>query len=447
MSLSVLHITAHLGGGVGTVLRALLPKLNDCDDYSHQVVSLEYANEKAKLWSTENNISINDCIYPKSEWLHSKMEQADIVHIHFWNHPALYELMSEFSGKSARIVIWAHVNGRHAPYLFNKSVLEFPELFVVSTNYSLEQDNIRQHNHLWRTKHIQSVHSSGGISGFNTILPKKHKGFRVGYVGTVDYVKMHKDFITICSEVNIDNVTFVVCGGDKEAEIQKEVEEQGVANKFTFLGQVNCVKEVLAEIDIFAYPLNRNNYGTGEQALIEAMSAGIPQIVFGGGPEEIVVKDSITGLVVNNTRDFTDAIIKLSTNHKLRKKLSENSKKYAQENYDLQCSVDSWTQIYEKIMRRDIKPCSFDFMSGPFTDSDKVVELFFLGLGRCPELSLLKKAISHYPNTMPVEIVRALTELPEIFHSETRGSVKHYGSYFKNLKLLYLSKYLNKGDI
>jgi L-malate glycosyltransferase len=440
---NILHITPHFGGGVGTVLTKLITALNNISNFHNDVVTLEYANERAKEWSEDYGIRIYESIDPDSNWLHKKMQDADIVHIHFWNHPALYFLMNSFSGKIARIVIWAHVNGHYAPYLFNNAILNFPEMFVVSTDYSLIQQTIAFRSEKWKESHLRSIHSTAGLNGFDKIGKKEHRGVNVGYIGTVDYVKMHSAFIDICKSVRNSNVKFIVCGGNKHEEILAEAKVKGVAERFNFLGKVSDVKEVFSEIDIFAYPLNRKNYGTGEQVLIEAMSAGIPQIVFGNGNEEYVVKDGETGIICYSSEKFTEAIENLSNDKIKREEMSIDSRKYAKAKYNIRKSIGKWLTVYDTLLSREKNVCSFQVPKGKDLDIGTV--LFLLALGECQVKDLFLEILKCYPNDIPPNLQERITNLPTIFKGRTRGSARHYNHVFESTQLEYISKQLKKG--
>lgn len=436
--IKVLHITPHFGGGVGSVLMSLVLNLNTNGDYEHEIVSLEYANEKAKKWSNATGINVYDTVSPVDEWLHEKMISADIVHIHFWNHPLLYQLLYSFSGKKARVVMWSHVNGHYAPYLFNDAILDFPEMFVTTTDYSLTQKNITKKSNEYQSNHIRSIPSCSGLNNFDKIITIPHDTFNIGYIGTVDYCKIHPDFMDMFIKADIPNSRFIIVGGDAHKSMEEEAREKGCINKFIFTGKVADVKGYLAEFDIFAYPLQRENYGTGEQVLIEAMSAGIPQVVFANGPEEYVVKDGLTGYVAKSNEKFIEAIQNLYCNVDLRNKMSLASRNYAKENFTIDKPVSNWLKIYQELLTRPKSACIFD---KNIKNSDFAVSLFLLALGECDASYIYKDILKYYPYDVPFELCEKANNLPQIFKGNTRGSIKHYNAFFNNDKLKYLERY------
>jgi glycosyltransferase involved in cell wall biosynthesis len=434
--INILHITPHFGGGVGTVLFSLISELHKIPNYHHEIVSLEYANSKAKEWGAQNGVTIYEEVSPTDIYLHQKMQYVDIVHLHFWNHPLLYHLLHSFAGKRARVIIWSHVNGHHAPYLFNDYILDFPLLFVTSTPYSSTQKNIIQKKIEWKKEHFRCVHSCSDINEFDGIIPVEHEKFNVGYIGTVDYSKMHHRFLDICEKINIPDVHFIVVGGDSQEDIYNDTEKKRIVDKFSFTGKVDDIKKKLAFFDLFFYPLNRKNYGTGEQVLIEAMSAGIPQVVFSDGPEEYVVQDGITGFVVDDEEDFVVAVKKLYKDRRLLKKMSLASKRYAKENFTINKSVTAWISIYNEALEKDKEKCIFKQLK----EEDFALSLFLSALGDCEAADIYRKMLNYFPSTPPIYLQAQHKRQDPVFCGKTKGSVKHYNRFFKNHKLRYISE-------
>jgi len=358
---TVLHITAHMGGGLGKVMMALIDEFIDTGSrYKHRIVSLEYINGRCLRWADRRGIEYRQEVSPVSPALHQMVCEADIVHLHFWHHLAVYHFMRSFSGQSARLVIWSHVNGHHAPYKFSPAILCFPELFILSTPYSLKAPDIRALPAQYRTDHIGGIFTTAGIKGFRDVRPVPHKGFNVGYVGWVDYAKMHPDFLTLCAMIDIPDVKFIVCGGKKHLEIRQKAIDWGMGHLFDFRGHVNDVSEVLAEFDVFGYPLTPHHFGTGEQVLIEAMAAGVPQVVLDNGPEGYVVKNGETGIVAPSLPAYVDAIKALYYGGGIRNRFSDRSREYAELHYSIEPAAREWIEVYDELWTRGKKPCVFE---------------------------------------------------------------------------------------
>ena len=88
----VLHLLPHCGGGVGTVLRALLEaELKQNLPVVSSIACLELLNETTRCHCNRLGIAWSDCIAVRKdpEILDALVKTADIVLIHWWNHPLL----------------------------------------------------------------------------------------------------------------------------------------------------------------------------------------------------------------------------------------------------------------------------------------------------------------------------------------------------------------------
>ncbi len=434
---TILHITPHFGGGAGTVISAIIDGVSQLKSWHQEVVCFEYLNEYGKEWSEKQGIKVSSEISPDDQWFHNLVCRVDIVHLHFWNHPATYKFLYSFSGKKCRMIFWSHANGHHPPYLFNDVVLEYPHLFVVASEYSLKAKPLLGKSEEWKNRHLRNVFSCSGTKGYESIVHQAHDGFNIGYIGTVDYCKMHKDFIDICSQVKIPNAKFIVCGGPNHRAIEQEALEKGFSTMFDFKGHVSDIKIVLSELDLFAYPLNSDNYGTGEQVLIEAMSAGIPQIVLDNGPEAFVIIDGVTGVVAKNIKEYVLAIEKMYVDPTMYKSMSTASREYAQSKYSLTSVVEEWNNLYNELFTQPKEMCIFK--SNDSMNYDLPTNLFLIACGNCETGDVFREALSYFPREVPEVVINKLRALPDITRSETRGSVQHYNSFFNDERLKYLT--------
>ena len=438
---NILHITPHFGGGVGSVLRGLIDELSCIDGLEQEIVTFDFINEQSSKWANERGYAVYSEVSPLSLELHSKVCAADIVHVHFWNHPLTYLFLDSFSGKKARVVLWAHCNGAYAPYLFPEAVLTFPQLFVTTSEYSAKTKTIASQPAQWRSAHLRNVTSRCDTEDFLKITPEKHSGVAVGYVGTVDYCKMHRNILDMLAAVSSSDVRFIVCGGDSHEIIQAEAQAKGWGDRFDFKGKVSDVPAVLAELDIFAYPLTKEHYGTGEQVLVEAMAAGIPQVVLDNGPESYIVKDGVTGIVADGPEEFTRAIERLVADPELRRKMGENSRKCAAEQLTLAQMVTEWIDIYEELLEHPAKECVFECFSSDFiTQENTAVRLFLCSIVDMAVQDVFAEAFSFCPETPSESCLQKLRSLHDIYFSQGKGSIHQYAQFIDDDKLQYLSR-------
>ena len=91
--MKVLHITPHLGGGVGTVVLNWIEKEHEVNqNVQHKIACLEKNKNDMQAY-LDLGIAIHDDMYSNQSLLMEWVNQADIVLIHWWNHPALFDIM------------------------------------------------------------------------------------------------------------------------------------------------------------------------------------------------------------------------------------------------------------------------------------------------------------------------------------------------------------------
>lgn len=430
MKRSVIHITPHLGGGVGSVLLNYLAKAKTASDFSHKIFSLEYANEKSVKASGTTGFFLKDKMSGDHEGLLSAAAQADIVLIHWWNHPLLFALLVREAFPPARIIFWSHISGLHPPYVFNEPALEYPDLFVFTSPVSFKTHEVVGLQQA-KQERLRVIWSTGGVEHMTSIKPKPHKGFNIGYIGTVDYGKLHARFLDMCLGVDIPDVRFTVCGGSNEKEIQGELTHQEDRDQFTFTGAVADIKPYLAEFDIFGYPLAPYHYGTCEQVLGESMAAGIPPVVLANPTESYIVEDGTTGLVARNEESYARAIESLYHNPDLRTRLANNACEAARKIYSLDLMVQRWEKVFGEALRF---PKTSRAWAGRFRGKlVSAAQVFVESLGNygCEfEKSLTAK--NEQENIAALDNIKKLYASSQLWKTKTRGTANHYSYFFPN---------------
>lgn len=339
---NILNITPHLGGGVGTVLLNMF--VNDVAN-KHSVVTLDYANDNALRVCSENNINLlSQASYAE---IISLIEKFDIIVFHIWNHPLLYDFLIREKLPKSRVVFWLHTAGLNLPYVFPEKLLDYPDICVVSTPLTFQSKEYKNHKN---KEKFRLVWATGGLKNLDKINKTVHTTFNIGYIGTVDYFRLHKDVIKICHEVNIPNSKFIFCGGPKQDYFNNLVRNEGLSSKVSFVGEVKDIEKYLSEFDVFAYMLSPTHCGSCDQSLQEAMAAGVVPVVFDNPMENTMVEHRKTGLVARNTQEFAGYIEFLYENSSFRQKLSKNAKIYAKENYGIKTLIKKWNEIFTETM-------------------------------------------------------------------------------------------------
>jgi len=431
--MKIVHITPHLGGGVGRVLLSWCSKAKKLYPQTiHSIMSLEDANEAAKQWAARESIPLFEEMGQNIEKLFASIESADIVVIHWWNHPLLYKLFVNMPLPRCRLIVWSHVSGHTIPHVFTGRLIHFPDCFVVSTPYSFDAHEIRNLDQQTKLEKIRLVFTCAGTERVETVEKKPHKGFTVGYVGTVDYCKLHRNFLRMSMDAKLHDAHFIVCGGEKQDEIRAEASGLGIGDYFEFTGKVSDVNTFLGVFDVFGYPLCKEHYGTGEQALIEAMAVGLPAVVFDNGSERALVEHEKTGLIVSSENEYSLALRRLQNDEAFRKKLGDQAKQIARQRFALDTMVSSWENVFREIFQNAKTNHQWD-KAGPIEDGGG---LFVESLGIAGDI--FKQSMQQGQDCLCMEADREISKLTGSFCSQTRGSTFHYRSFFPDNAYLNL---------
>lgn len=418
-NIKIFHITPHLGGGVGTVLLNYLAYSQGKNEV-HSIASLDYANEKSIKYSKDYGFELISDAYKKMDKLIERIENSDITVVHFWNHPLMYDLLINQDLPASRMIFWLHTAGLHIPYVFPEKLLMYPDICTFSTPLTFETKEVKK---LKEKRNFELIFATGGNENMLNINLEPHNGFNVGYVGTVDYFRLHPDFLNVFSKINSLETKFIFCGGPKHEYFKEKVKELGLEDKFEFTGEVSNVENYMKKFDVFGYLLSPNHCGSCDQSLQEAMAAGVVPVVLANAMEKSMVKHFETGLVAANPKEFIHYIELLARDKDLLNKLSKNAKEFAKEHYSLQYLNEKWSELYEKTSKRPktIKIWNKDKKYSP-------VELFLESLGD------YKLPFVVYLETDYDLELKEILKQPQ-WQSESKATPKQYLNFFQSKEL------------
>ncbi len=440
----ILHITPHLGGGVGTVLLNYLSWAMTHSCFSHEIAALDYANERAGTGLSNLGLSFVDRMAQDHRELLNMVSHADIVLIHWWNHPLLSAFLVKESLPPARVLFWSHISGFHAPYVFAGPALNYPDIFVFTTPLSM---NIPEVSGLPRQRQLELrvIWSTSGIEHIESLHPTAHSGFNIGYIGTVDYSKLHPQFLEMSNMVHFPDSRFIVCGGPSEKSIKSDASRYGGDDRFTFTGQVSNVAEYLGIFDVFGYPLAPYHFGTCEQALGESMAAGVPPVVLANKTESHIVEDGVTGIVATDVRGYAKAIEGLLGNHDLRQRLSENARKSAIKRYSSISMVNHWEKVFDEVIRYKKHPRQWTgIYRGPAATAARI---FVESLGQYgTDFARYIDADTALKRQKALDAIKELCTSSPLWQSQTRGTPRHYSHFFPDDPYLDLWKKIGQEE-
>jgi glycosyltransferase involved in cell wall biosynthesis len=299
---------------------------------------------------------------PDLTWSHgtysSELPQAikslkpDIVHVHVWRHPHVFQV----AHLRRKLGFKAVLHG-HAP--FHK----LNQLGIITWTYhrlidTLGRGHLRAYNvYIALTPHEAERVRALGLAGNVVVIPNgvdedrcpsndADRGHTVLYLGRISKSKnldlLIKAMICVTKEVR---ETELIMAGPDEGIAQRLIKyagERGVNAKY--LGQVGKEEKhrLYMMSALYALPSIYEPFGI---TLLEAGIHGTPSVITGEGGQTYAAPPNRASLWARpNPKDYADAVITLLTDKELWKKLSQGAREWAQQHI--------WNRIlpkYEKL--------------------------------------------------------------------------------------------------
>ncbi|MCP9885535.1 glycosyltransferase family 4 protein [Synechococcus sp. ATX 2A4] len=329
----ILHlIPRFLGGGPERALLAMTESWSRLALKAEQEVAVLDGPLSLPLLLRARRLGLKMTAKPTRDVLDAAIAQADLVVVHFWNHPLLLECLQR-PLPACRLLIWAKVAGFKAPQVLFAELGELADALLLTLPSSTRTPAARRLATLGKPLHcLPSLADMTRLEGFQ---PRPHTGTRVGYLGMVSPVKLHPRFAEHCCAAQGDSLHFEIYGdGDGGSWLSQRFEALGGSGRFSLHGHVEDLRAAFAEIDIFGYPLAPNAYATSEKPLQEAMWAGLPPVVLAGTAAAEWVQDGHTGVVCAEEHDYAAAITALAADPALRLRLGRAAATEARHRFD-----------------------------------------------------------------------------------------------------------------
>ena len=421
----ILHIAAHMGAGAGKAISGMA--IAD-REHEHRIIVLDKPEKTNHITRcSQHGIQVDACLSPEQERV--EVAKADVVVVNWWHHPLLYKTLLNISKVPSRLVLWCHVNGVHYPQL-QPSFLSCFEGYMFTSSASFGNDN-------WSKSEREEIKRKGilvyGMGDFN---PENHiikpdyeintENIKVGYVGSLDYAKLHPDFVAWLKEVIKKNkhIKFELAG-DVTEQLRIDVEKAGILGCVDFLGFRTDVKELLPKWDAFIYPLNPYNFATTENALIEAMASGLPIVASNGLVERTIIHDGVDGLLVGDKDAFSERLMELLKDKNFREGLGKSARVTTLDRYSVTANKQRFNEAVSKTLDDGKIIHNFSLVLG-----DSTFEWFLCGCSAndAEKLRFLSKVESS--SVEHNKVSQVISSLAGIYKGKEKGSVAQYCKYF-----------------
>ena len=167
------------------------------------------------------------------------------------------------------------------------------------------------------------------------------------YVGRLDPDKGVKDLLEAFVALNRADTCLLLVGPD-EMQINEILSSYTAAGKIIYHGMTDKPQRFYSAGDIFCYVSHREGFGL---SAIEASASGLPII----GSDIVGLRDAIsnneTGFLIEagNKEQLTKAISKLVDDADLRRRMGENGRRYARENFSREYVQEGYISLLKKI--------------------------------------------------------------------------------------------------
>jgi L-malate glycosyltransferase len=362
----ILHITPHMGGGIGKALASLVAQaaLSNPQD-EHEIILLE-PPEKTQFVDEAKKSGCEIGIFDNVDQLSHAIRKADIVQLEFINHPSIPCAMCGAQFGDMRLIVWCHTSGLNYPAI-PPGLLSTAQKFVFTSSCSYTSEEVVNLSSVSRAN--LAVVSSGSVTETKRLLNRKqhHKTLRAGYVGTLNFSKLHPEFVSFIAAISDPDFAVRLIGDEvNRLVLEEQCRNIGRPDILQFCGYLNDVEAELAQLDILIYILNPYHYGTAENALLEAMAMGVVPIVLNNKAEMHIVEDGVTGLVVKSPDELAQAVDWLSNNRPEMIAMSNRAMKATKEKYTTEHMEQSLSVLWREMMNEPGKPIQFE---GIFGDS------------------------------------------------------------------------------
>jgi len=181
------------------------------------------------------------------------------------------------------------------------------------------------------------------------IVPPR-SGPIIGTVGRLVDRKGHHDLLKAWPQIvhaSPDATLLIVGDGPERQRLQARADRQGISDSVVFTGTRDDIPDILALIDIFAFP---SHYEGMPGALLEAMAAGLPIVTTPVDGNSELVQDGDCGRHVppHDPDALADAIVGLLNDPAEADRLGTAAAQRAMSAFSINAMVDEFETLYRQ---------------------------------------------------------------------------------------------------
>lgn len=348
---SLLHITPHLGGGVGRALLSLAEgdRLWPQRAPARTVLCLEPPEKSEAVFRLrELGVAVRTLDTPQT--LVEMARAHDVVQCETWNHPLMFAALAHLRQAPLRMVFWCHVSGLHFPRLPN-ALWQQPFPVVLTAPCSLSAVQASLGDGLTRGP-VHVISSAAGFERWPVPVERPGAGpARLGYLGSLNLAKMHPSYAewlvaTVRPGLRVELLGDEVMPG----WWRTRCEQLGHPDLLTVKGFCQDVPQALKQWDVMIYLLNPFHYGTAEIALLEAMASGVVPVVGANPCESDVVSHGDTGWVVQDPAELGNVLAICDAEVSLRKRMGARASEWVRDTFTLKRQHHAFQAIHEALL-------------------------------------------------------------------------------------------------
>lgn len=298
--MKVLHIAAHLGGGVGKAHAALCSSSDPAIERHYCL--LEPPRDRRFADEIEAS-GARITVAPDAATLRRAAAAADLVQIEWWNHPRLYAALCGSDLPPLRSLVWCHISGLFAPFV-PAALLGAVDRFVFTSPCSLQQATVAELGAEVRGR-LRVIRSGFGFPVPPSVPAAERHPQRITSLGTLDFAKMSPAFFEVVDALSHPVEVTLWGGVDPNGAVIAAARAMRHPERIVFRGHTADPAASLGEAGIFLYLLQPQHYGTGENGLVEAMSLGLVPLAFDNPAERCIIEPGVSGWLAASPAEAT----------------------------------------------------------------------------------------------------------------------------------------------